>query len=393
MSSLNVQISKRKKGRYVTIVETFVDPITHKKSSRSIKTIGFIDDKLAEDPHYLDKIYQERDKLRKNLSEVADLRAEKKKRIYPSMNSPEGKDIYRAAPRLIYGDASIRAVWEELELDKWFKKTRFNTSLTYDLDLAVFYMIVCQVISSRSRLPMKERASLFFFDYMGNLEESNLFNALAQIAKRKDTIIQYLSEQINKLLLKQDDGQSRKSCNDQSIKLDRCLFETNQKLIGFDGFRTFCQELSDEQILANLPELLALEEKFRVTKAFREAGTAYIRKEKLLRGLFLICLMAVVMERIMHRRAWEKGLNFTFDYLQTLLTSLTLSPIYNSRNKEQLFLKTGLTSEKVATGKDLTADADKFMEVLGLEKLRTLETLPDIRTRLKIHLPLTRDLS
>jgi len=58
VSSLNVQISKRQKGRYVTIVETFIDPVTHKKSSRSVKTFGYIDDKLAEDPSYLDKIYK-----------------------------------------------------------------------------------------------------------------------------------------------------------------------------------------------------------------------------------------------------------------------------------------------------------------------------------------------
>ena len=141
MASLSIQISNRKKGKYATIIKTYIDPITRKRTSRSVKTYGYIDEELKKDPHYLDKIRKDLEELRKDVEQAEKLREEKERRIFPAISSQECQDAYRAAPRLIYGDATIRSLWEELELDKWFRKTRHNAKIFYDFDLAVFYMV------------------------------------------------------------------------------------------------------------------------------------------------------------------------------------------------------------------------------------------------------------
>ena len=38
---------------------------------------------------------------------------------------------------------------------------------------------------------------------------------------------------------------------------------------------------------------------------------------------------------------------------------------------------------------DMASDADKLMELFGIRKLKTIETMTDIRSRLKVHLPFT----
>ena len=61
MSSTGVQIQKRKKGRYVSIIECFTDPVTGKRTSRTIKPFGYVEKDLEEDPDFMAKVYAECD--------------------------------------------------------------------------------------------------------------------------------------------------------------------------------------------------------------------------------------------------------------------------------------------------------------------------------------------
>ena len=192
---------------------------------------------------------------------------------------------------------------------------------------------------------------------------------------------------------KRGSRQFLKSISDNNFELNRNLFEKKKKFAGYYGVVTSCRDLTDDQVYTNLRELWKIEENFRVMKTYLEARPVYVRTEEHIRGHFLVCILATVMERIMHQRARENGLDYSFDYLSELLTSPAISPIYNSRNKEHLFLKTGLAVNPIPEGKptetDMSIDADRLMEIFGVEKLKTIETLPDIRARLKVHLPLT----
>lgn len=614
MASLNVQVSKRKKGKYVTIIETYIDPITRKRTSRSVKTYGYIDKELEKDPHYLDKIHEEVRTLRKDLEQAARLREDKEKRIYPTVDAKECQDAYRASPRLIYGDAAIRSLWEELELDKWFRKTRYNAKIPYDLDLAVFYMIACRILNPCSRRRMVKITPRFFFDYQNNLKLDYLYDALGQIAKRKGTIIRYLTnktenllqrdttlvfydvttfyfesfeadalrargmskehrthetqvvlgllidsngipidyevfkgntaetrtlmqvvdsyrnnhekgrviivadrglnskknlteirmagcdyivahtlqrlkkqkleeifneegwhrrcdpktgemtwkyksiafEQAEQIKKKSENAQDMEGASNNSDKtveqpprlivtwsakrafndlkeldamwqaaqalllsgksavnssfrrgsrqflkpqknnqyeLNRSLFDKKHQFAGYYGVVTSCQDLTDDQVYDHLRQLWKIEESFRVMKTYLRARPVYVRTEDHIRGHFLICVMALVMERIIQQRAHKNNLQYSFDYLSELLTVPTVSPIYNARNKERLFLKTGLVMDATPeahepTLTDMATDADKLMALLGLRRLKTIESMTDIRSRLKVHLPL-----
>ena len=617
MASLSIQISNRKKGKYATIIKTYIDPITRKRTSRSVKTYGYIDEELKKDPHYLDKIRKDLEELRKDVEQAEKLREEKERRIFPAISSQECQDAYRAAPRLIYGDATIRSLWEELELDKWFRKTRHNAKIFYDFDLAAFYMVACRILNPCSRLRMVKIAPQFFFDYQSNLKLDYLYDALGQIAKRKGTIIRYLTNKTGDLLqrdttlvfydvttfyfesfepdtlrargmskehrthetqvvlgllidangvpidyevfrgntaetktlmkvvdnyrkthekgrvivvadrglnskknlseirlagcdyivahtlqrlkkekldeifkeegwhlrcdkktgeitwkykslifeqaeqtkkkkaeeVKNKGGESgndnksdelpkprlivtwsaNRAFNDlkeidakwqaaealissgksavnssfrrgsrqflkpqknNSYELNKSLLDKKHQFAGYYGVVTSCQDLTDEQVYDHLRHLWKIEESFRVMKTYLQARPVYVRTEEHIRGHFLVCILALVLERILQQRAHEHGLEYSFDYLSELLTVPTISPIYNARNKEKLFLKTGLSMNSTAqdeepTLTDMASDADKLMELFGIRKLKTIETMTDIRSRLKVHLPFT----
>lgn len=108
MSSIGVQIQRRKKGRYVSIIECFTDPVTGKRTSRTIKPFGYVEKDLEEDPDFMAKVYAECDQLRVDRAEAKRLRERQDMRLRLE------REAYGSARLCIYGDAVLRRVWTEL---------------------------------------------------------------------------------------------------------------------------------------------------------------------------------------------------------------------------------------------------------------------------------------
>ena len=90
MSSIGVQIQRRKKGRYVSIIECFTDPVTGKRTSRTIKPFGYVEKDLEEDPDFMAKVYAECDQLRVDRAEAKWLRERQDMRLRPERTVRRG---------------------------------------------------------------------------------------------------------------------------------------------------------------------------------------------------------------------------------------------------------------------------------------------------------------
>lgn len=200
-----IQRQKKPKGVYISIIETFFDSSTRKRSSRTVKSYGYEHECLEKNPNFNAEIERDLAQIRANPSVlVPELRKELDWRIYPEVQGgalgPQDKTGTEAVPRFYYGDVALRTVWEELGLHKYFKRVSQNSKkITYDLDLALFYLVACRVLSPSSKRRAKAIMPQFFFDYANNLTLDNLYDALGQVASRQDKIYEYLNNSIDKI--------------------------------------------------------------------------------------------------------------------------------------------------------------------------------------------------
>lgn len=617
MASINLQISRKAVGTYAAIVETFLDPITRKKTSRTIKSYGNIKHLEGEHEDVMAFLYQERDRLRRDPMAVKELRSEINNRIFPVVSQDEKEQAYKAAARLFYGDAAIRTVWEDLNLPQWFNKLKYNASLSYDLDLAVFYMTACRILMPASRRKMKSLAPQFLFDYNGHLSLDNLYDALARIGqgKRKDRLMEYLEKQTSKIVDRdtslvfydvttfyfesfepdnlrargmskehrthetqvvlgllidrngiplsyelykgnepetrtllpivnayktklpgtkvivvadrglnsksnlteltnagceyivahslhrltkkmqdelfddsdwkifadhetaevtykfkimqfpeaeiraenneasddQDDSalgeqmlakptirlivnwSSKRYYNDikqlnaqweaakklfaggtgainaafkrgsrqflkttkgktNQFELNEELYKNKTRFAGYYGLVSTCNDISSEEIYAHLRELWRIEENFRVMKTVLQARPIFVRKEEHIRGHFVVCILALTIERLMHKRLTDAGEHISFEFLRELLLAPTVSPIRGARNKELMYLKTGLFINQDPEHEspvllDMVAEAERVMGHFGIKPMMTLESVINMRRCRPVKLP------
>lgn len=190
MASINLAINVRNNQRYARITETFRDPVSRKNTSRCLKSLGNIEEKIAQDPTYIDQLRQLVLQLRAN-PELADrYRQQAGLRVLPDISQ---QSAFHAVPRWYYGAAAIRQVWERLGLDRYFNNVTRNARLGFDLDLAVFSMVANRFFGQYSRLKQHRLCCQHLFDFQ-SLTLDNLYEALSLCAERKKTILDRLDK-------------------------------------------------------------------------------------------------------------------------------------------------------------------------------------------------------
>lgn len=603
MPTIALQHYKRGSHYYASIIETFRDPVTRKNSSRTLEALGDISEKMKEDPNYLQSLKDRVTALRSDASRAEQLQEAAVRRIAPAVFNSSAD---ASSPRLHYGMAPIRKVWEKLGLNAWFRKAGYNRKLSWDLDLAVFYQVASRILSPLSRRGMRRQCPrhLFKFD---SVSLDHHYEALDILAASKPTIIKKLDEAVCKeisrdcslvfydvttfyfesfepdclrergmskehrthetqvllgllidrcgipldyeiyrgntaevktlmkvvesfrekcpqgkpivvadrglnskdnlsKLIKNDcafivahslqrlsskelgslfseDGwkykfdsetgemswkmktmdcpdavkqeesqeavkprlivtwsakryahdmkelnlqweQAKKMASagtgriDASFKrgsrqflkrvkqsdpdekapeeryeLNRELYERKIRFAGYYGLITCCEDLSDEEIYSRLRELWKIENCFRVMKSVLCTRPIYVRTEAHIRGHFVVCVLALALERFMAFKLREQGIEYSAEMMVELLMSPTVSPIEGVKNKVKLYLKTGeqeLEKPESSCSKsvDLNQEAEKVMAVFGVEPLPTLTTVVDITKRLGVRLPI-----
>ncbi|MDY5202059.1 MAG: hypothetical protein SPH18_08730 [Sutterella parvirubra] len=337
MSSTGVQIQKRKKGRYVSIIECFTDPVTGKRTSRTIKPFGYVEKDLEEDPDFMAKVYAECDQLRVDRAEAKRLRERQDMRLRPE------REAYGSARLCIYGDAVLRRVWTELGLPGFFRASCCRSALGFDLDLHAFCAAASMILPPGDAVDSGVIVPQFLLDY-GEVRAEHGPAMLTCLAGLRGRLEAFLAERVPDLAAFDPDDQ---------------------------------EEAGPRETMCILPGLRAVR---------LETGTER-------RGFAVVRLLAEAVGHRIRKRLREEGEDIPFDDFVRLLTVPTLSHLPSVGRGEPLYLKTshGFVPELRSIDPartDVGREADRLMAAFGVGPMRTLETASGIRERLGVDLRL-----
>jgi transposase len=142
-----------------------------------------------------------------------------------------------------------------------------------------------------------------------NLKEKRLVTYNPDLAAKKRYEINKMAEKAKMLTLSQakqnDYGETGKYVNFTDDKGGKALVGMNQQAIGKDlklaGYNLLVTSeltMKDEDIYNTYHTLWRIEESFRIMKSDLDARPVFVQKESTIKGHFLICYLAVLLQRL-----------------------------------------------------------------------------------------------
>ena len=160
------------------------------------------------------------------------------------------------------------------------------------------------------------------------------------------------------------------------------LYEKRRKYAGFYALKTSLKNLSPSEVYAKLRQLWRVEECFRVLKSNLEARPVYVWSTEHIRGHFLICYLALVLERLSLKMIREAGIEVSSHKLIELMRGQQIIVLPSSKRIYTGCVRTG------QGGDNLSVElADKAMSHFNLEAVNKVELTPMLLKKLKVKLP------
>ena len=160
------------------------------------------------------------------------------------------------------------------------------------------------------------------------------------------------------------------------------LYEKRRKYAGFYALKTSLKNLSPSEVYSKLRQLWRVEECFRVLKSNLEARPVYVWSTEHIRGHFLICYLALVLERLSLKMIREAGIEVSSHKLIELMRGQQIIVLPSSKRIYTGCVRTG------QGGDDQSVElADKAMSHFNLEAVNKVELTPMLLKKLKVKLP------
>lgn len=179
--------------------------------------------------------------------------------------------------------------------------------------------------------------------------------------------------------------------------LNTKLIEERKRVAGYYAFITNDAELSKMEQYHRLRSLWRIEQCFRIMKTFLEARPIYVRTEEHIRGHFVLCYIALVIERLCLRKLKEGyDPNFSTDQLVAFLNGPAFNKLANVNCSTQLLCKCVGGPYNVGNRTELetlSAQLDKIFACFGVDKLHQYETVQSVHQKLGVSLRLNEFLT
>ncbi|WP_344914180.1 IS1634 family transposase, partial [Amphibacillus indicireducens] len=180
-----VSVTGSGSARVIQFVEQHRIPKTKKKKTVVIKTIGNYEKMIAEDPQIIEKLKEEAKRLT----------AEKKARNKPMKVELSRQPILSPSdttPSFHFGHAAIKALWDSLELDAFFK-TMDQKRNQAQLIEAIFSLVMHRMMD-----PQSIRYSYLDLPHFAGITQHHkdlYYNLLDKLYIYKDQLIDHLCDQ------------------------------------------------------------------------------------------------------------------------------------------------------------------------------------------------------
>lgn len=161
------------------------------------------------------------------------------------------------------------------------------------------------------------------------------------------------------------------------------LYQKRKKQAGYYALVTSHKHTDAMQIYRDLRRLWHIEECFRVMKTNLDTRPVYVWTPKRIRGHFLVCYLALVMERLAYYRIRQVGLDLSSQKVIELLAQAKMTILEQDKTKKTLYLKQGI-SANVAKNNEYANAVDELMRVADIEPLAAIEDSIGLVRKLKV---------
>lgn len=161
------------------------------------------------------------------------------------------------------------------------------------------------------------------------------------------------------------------------------LYQKRKKQAGYYALVTSHKHTDAMQIYRDLRRLWHIEECFRVMKTNLETRPVYVWTPKRIRGHFLVCYLALVMERLAYYRIRQVGLDLSSQKVIELLAQAKMTILEQDKTKKTLYLKQGI-SANAAKNNEYANAVDELMRVADIEPLAAIEDRIGLVRKLKV---------
>lgn len=161
------------------------------------------------------------------------------------------------------------------------------------------------------------------------------------------------------------------------------LYQKRKKQAGYYALVTSHKNTDAMQIYRDLRRLWHIEECFRVMKTNLDTRPVYVWTPKRIRGHFLVCYLALVMERLAYHQIGKAGLDLSSQRVIELLAQAKMTILEQDKTKKTLYLKQGI-SANATKNNEYANTVDELMRVAGIEPPAAIEDCIGLARKLKV---------
>ncbi|NLZ89806.1 MAG: transposase, partial [Clostridiales bacterium] len=110
--------------------------------------------------------------------------------------------------------------------------------------------------------------------------------------------------------------------------------EEDERYDGYYGIVSSNKELTPQEIINIYQGLWKIEESFRVLKSNLEARPIYVSTESSIKGHFVICYLALVIQRYLEYLLKQQGISYSTELIQESIRSAMVSLIEGEEETE-----------------------------------------------------------
>ena len=155
---------------------------------------------------------------------------------------------------------------------------------------------------------------------------------------------------------------------DDQITFDQKKLEYDEQFDGYYGIQYSDASLTPDQVVAIYHGLWKIEESFRVMKSDLEARPIYVWTEDSIRGHFVICYLALVIQRYLEYQLSQQGVKLSTERIQNALRSAQVTVIEDEIAQEKFYIKNRGN-----------ADTELIMESLQLKSIPQYGWMRDLK--------------
>ena len=216
-------------------------------------------------------------------------------------------------------------------------------------------------------------------------------------AKRQAHDLKVLNEQYSKSLelLSQGNGAinaSFKHGTRQFLKLKKGtkndyvpnedLYKKRVERAGFYALVSSDKHADAMTIYRNLRRLWHIEECFRVMKTNLNARPVYVWTTKRIRGHFVVCYLALVMERLAYWKIRQAAIDMSNHQLIEILNRANMGILEQDKTKKVLYMRQGISANE-EKNTDHLSKIDQVLSIVGVQQLGAVEDSLGLARKIK----------